>query len=189
LNSGLGHPSRLGRIFFIDTNFVDDETPAAVRLRELATQGWISLQKTDTLDTELQRRQEPTSRRELLAAAESYVEAFGTGRWDNSRRDRAMWAGEVGDRVEQVFVIFFPETRFEGNTSRAFRHKIGDAMHVATAIRYGGDAFVTRDEGLLDKSDQIAAACGGFSIMSPETALAFTNRLKTRWQARSVEDR
>jgi hypothetical protein len=44
---------RLGLVFHVDPGFVDDIASASLELRELELAGWVTIQATDTLDTEL----------------------------------------------------------------------------------------------------------------------------------------
>lgn len=40
-------------LLFIDTHIIDATDPATVCLRRLRDEGWINLQRTDAMDTEL----------------------------------------------------------------------------------------------------------------------------------------
>jgi hypothetical protein len=86
-----------------------------------------------------------------------------------------------------VYRTLFPGSdRHDTSTNRA-RRKLRDAMHVATAIRYGATVFVTSDvRDLVSKSEAIAAAFGGFRIMTPDAALAFALRVKERHEYREA---
>jgi hypothetical protein len=185
------HLERLGLRFYFDTNFVDDQTPAAMELRSLHDAGWIGLQRTDTVDTELAGDEDEERRTALLATSAEYVESFGPGIVGHSRTNHAVTAS-VDDRVRlnAVYAILFPGSdRRDSSTGRA-RGKLRDAMHVATAIRYGADGFITRDRrDLLRKADQIAAAFDSFRIVPPEVALAFVRRMKQRWDVRQRQPR
>jgi hypothetical protein len=41
--------------FYVDVNFIDDESPHARGLRRAHQEGWVRLLRTDTLDTELSK--------------------------------------------------------------------------------------------------------------------------------------
>jgi nicotinamidase-related amidase len=45
-------------------------------------------------------------------------------------------------------------------------------MHVATAMRYGAEVFVTREPNTLDKAAVLSAEQEGFQVVTPEAALA-----------------
>jgi hypothetical protein len=172
----------LGLLLYVDNNFIGDPSEAAESLRTFNREGWINLGRTDTVDTELADVKDPVKRAELLEESGTYVESFGPAVFDHSRLDHAVFAGEEDtDRIDAVYAILFPGSdRRDSSTGRA-RRKLRDAMHIATAIRYGGTLFVTRDlEDLVSKSDAIAAAFNGFRIMTPERALAFVQRVKAR---------
>lgn len=178
--------SRLGLLFYFDNNIVGDRTTATEELRALDRDGWIDLARSDTVDTELSDTKDPARRDELLNESSAYFESLGPLVLDHSRLGFAVLGNDDDeDRLDRVYRILFPDSdRHHAGTGRA-RRKIRDAMHVATAIRYGGNVFVTRDErDLVSKSHAIAAAFDGFKIMTPETALAFARRMKARYDCR-----
>jgi hypothetical protein len=176
--------NRLGVILYFDVNFVDDESPAARELRRYYSEGWIMLMRSDTLDTELEGTQDEAKRLELLAAAQPYIESLGPAVFGSSRFDHSVFGNENDDaRLDRVYSILFPNSDRRDDSPKRARRKIRDAMHVATAIRYGGNGFVTRDRhDLLRKSDAIAQAFDGFRIWSPEGA--FVERMKERYDQR-----
>jgi hypothetical protein len=132
---------------YVDTNIVDAMDDAALSLRRLRDEGWISLQRTDTMDTELAAAPEE-KRAQLTEASASYPEAFGPMVWGQSRWDSSVFgSSEDQARLDTVFAILFPgadRMSTRGNNVR-------DAMHISTAIRYGAFGFVTRDRKLLNK--------------------------------------
>jgi hypothetical protein len=182
------HEDRLGLRFYIDTNFVTDPSDAATALRTLYNDGWIELIRTDTMDTELRDAKDPAKRSDLLRQSNAYVESFGPLVLGHSRLDFAVLGNDDdGERLAQVYGILFPGSdRFDASMGRAGR-KIRDAMHVATAIRYGANGLITLDgRDLLSKSEAIAAAFNDFKIMTPETALAFVQRMRGRYERRKI---
>ncbi|HEY5014200.1 MAG TPA: hypothetical protein VIK61_16065 [Acidimicrobiia bacterium] len=132
------HLERLGLRFYLDTNFVGDGSPAAVELRALHDAGWIGLHRTDTVDTELAGDPDVARRTGLLAMSADYVESFGPLILDHSRLDHAVIGNDDdGARLNAVYAVLFPgSNRSDPSTGRA-SNKLRDAMHVATAIRYG----------------------------------------------------
>jgi hypothetical protein len=91
---------------------------------------------------------------------------------------------EDQERLDRVFAALFPGRDLKSGRTQDVR----DAMNIATAIRYGANGFITRDgagksRGVLDGADTIKATFDGFSILSPEQALAFVKRMMRRWQA------
>ena len=177
--------NRLGLIFYVDTNFIGDKSPVAEALRALERDGWIALQKADTVDTELLDAADEARRDELLDESAAYIESQGPMVWDHSRWDHGVWAGrDDEERIDLVYRTLCPNSDRAASTGRG-RRKMRDAMHVATAIRCDASAFITRDErDLVSRSDAIAKKFNGFRIMTPETALAFAERMKARYDHR-----
>jgi len=94
-------------------------------------------------------------------------EAYGPLVLDHSRLDAAVVASdEDTTRLHDVFEILFPAMSW----STARKNAVRDAMHVATAARYGAHAFVTNDVALLRKDQQIAELLGT-RVWSPQQAL------------------
>jgi hypothetical protein len=175
---------RLGIRFYFDTNFVTDTSDAATRLRQLHEEGWINLWRTDTVDTELQNANDE-KRRGLLDRSAPYVESMGVLVWDHSRWGHAIWGNDDdAERLDRVFRVLFPGSKRTDQSTGRSRRKLRDAMHVATAIRYGANGFITRDEAdLLARKLAIADDFDGFQIMTPEEAFAFVERARARNEA------
>ncbi|WP_248959824.1 hypothetical protein [Sphaerisporangium perillae] len=163
--------NRTNLTFYIDSHIVDAEDEAVVYLRRLRTEGWISLQRTDTMDMEFGKA---TGEKwaSLTNASSGYPEALGPMVLDHSRLDASV-QGDAEDkrRLHDVFSILFPAVQWE----QARDNHIHDAMHVATSIRYCGDGFVTREKRLLNKHDAVSAAFEGFHVWCPEQAIEEAN--------------
>jgi hypothetical protein len=144
----------------------------------------VEIVKTDTMDTErTQGVPEATAIERVLETA-GIVELRGPAVWDHSRWDHSVWAGDDDGRsIDEVFAALFPGSDRHG-TDRTSRHKIRDAMHVATAIRYGCDAFVTTDGGLLRKAAQLQDQWN-IEILSPTDAVRWVQRQIERERIRS----
>jgi len=176
--------SWLGLIFHFDTNFLDDPSAAAAELRQLDADGWIMLRASDAVGAELARDRDEERRSMLRDEATSYPEAWGPAVFDESR----IGSGLIGDdadaeRFNRVFALLFPGTD-RASTSRTASNKRRDAMHIATALRYGAGIFITRDQALLKKTGAIAADFNDFRIVEPEQALSFARRMKERSEHR-----
>jgi hypothetical protein len=178
--------NRLGLTFAIDTNIVSKDKPEELELKRLHTDGWIELVMSDVTRTEWWDRASPEQRRRLEALAVNYLEYRGALTLDHSRLDNSILGTEEDqERLEGVFAALWPNKRLK----QARKQDARDAMNVALAIRYGVNGFITRDgEGrkgtLLKRADAIKGAFDDFSILSPEQALAFVERMMRRWQAR-----
>ncbi len=178
----LDEVGRLGLQFSVDTNFVGDDQPGSVELRRLRSEGWVRLLRTDVVQTELEGATDLIKRMRLLTLAGDYVEQLGPAVWGHSRWGSAVWAGaEDEERLDKAFSVMFPGS----DRSQANSNNLRDAMHVATAVRYGMNGLVTRnDRGLLRKSAEIADAFDGFVVATPEQVVEIVERFKARWLAR-----
>ncbi|MFB6821500.1 hypothetical protein ACFCXA_07905 [Streptomyces virginiae] len=104
----------------------------------------------------------------LTGASALYAESFGPAVLDHSRLDHAVLASD--EDVCRDALVF--ETLFPGaDRATCRKNHIGDAMHVGTAIRYGGRAFVTNEKKLLNKSARMGELFPGFSVWSPTQAV------------------
>ncbi|WP_345040402.1 hypothetical protein [Streptomyces sannanensis] len=151
---------------------MDAQDDAAVLLRKLHDSNWISLRRTDAMDTELADAR-PEKWMSLTETSASYAESFGPLVLDHSRLDHCvLGSDDDATRNDQVFAALFPGA----DRATCRKNHIRDAMHAATAIRYGGRAFITHERKLRNKSDQIAELFHGFRIWSPDDALAEASR-------------
>lgn len=179
---------RLGVHYTFDTNIVDCESPEMERLRALDVSGWIHLSRTDTVDTELEKAKPAEKKLALLALSAPYVENLGPMVLDSSRFDHAV-AASADDvaRLDAVFRILWPNTgRYA--TSRTAGNKLRDAQHIATSIRIGATGFLTCEEDLLKRREEIRKAFDWFDVVNPETALAFVERLLARYWRRQTPE-
>lgn len=161
----------LGRDLYIDTHIVDAADERAVDLRRLNDEGWLRVIVTDVVDTELMSATPHQKRDQLLSASAEFIEAHGPAVPGVSRHGASVHQGEPdAERLDAVYTILFPGADRKTATSNHLR----DAMHVSTAIRYGGYAFVTRERRLLNKSEAITGRFLAFRIWSVDQALRDT---------------
>lgn len=173
----------LGLIFHCDANFLDDPSAAATELRQLDADGWIMLKAADTVGTELAQESDDNRRSMLKDEASNYPEAWGSAAFDESRIDSSLIGSDDEARFDRIFALLFPGADRD-STSRNAGNQRRDAMHVATALRYGAGIFITHDRALLEKAGAVAAQFNDFKIMEPEHALAFARRMKDRSERR-----
>ncbi len=181
----LEHVGRLEIQYAVDTNFIGDPSPAALRLRELRDGGWIRLVRADVLGTELGAAP-ARLRGQLEAEAARFVELLGPAVVGHSRVDASV-VGSAADeqRLAEVLEALFPGSSLPP-TSRTAEHNLRDAMHVATAIRYGLNGFLTRDRRVSDGAERIRERFDGFTVGSPESVLPYVERRLYGW--RFVDD-
>ena len=154
--------------YYLDVNVLDDPTDTMAALRRAREEGWVRLQKTDTLDTELSEAK-PGRRADLVATSADYAEALGPFVFNHSRFDFAVFASEDDDdRLRRVLAITKPGVTQRGQVRP---NDMRDAMHIATASRYAGSGLITRDKNLLRRSAELSVELNGFSVADPEAAV------------------
>jgi hypothetical protein len=142
--------------------------------------------RTDAMDTELSTAKatadDPDKRARLLGLSAPLQEQLGAWVLGHSR----LGSSVLGNADDQAVWDRVWDTIHPGKDRATARdNNVKDAMHVWTAIRYGSDAFVTLDEGLLKRADAVRSAFDGFNIWTPTQALAYVERRKQRYQRRN----
>jgi Transposase domain (DUF772) len=174
--------NRTGLVLIIDNHIVNGRTEAEQQLKVLHESGWIDLILTDVTRTEWLDA-EPSRRAALLELSVSYAEYYGPMVLGDSRVEASVLGSkEDRERLRRVFQLPFPGARIDVARKQNRR----DAMNIATAIRYGANGFVTRDEKLLqaDKVQAIRNAFNDFLVMSPDRAYIIAERQVSRWKTR-----
>ena len=167
------HHNVVNLTLYVDVHIIDSDHLDVVELHRLADSDWIALNRTDTLDTELGTA-EPAKRRRLAELSGAYPESYGPMVPGESEPDRSVTASPQDTaRLAAVSAILFPNLPDLGSARRNHRR---DAMHVATAIRYGGHAFITTEKRPLNKDAAIRDAFNGFRMWHPRDAVAETRR-------------
>lgn len=172
--------------WYLDVHVIDD--PRADDLLRLGELGWIRLNVTDTAYVETSAASDPTKLARLRAALSPFPVAHGPLVLDHSQLDMSVLGSqEDGDRIQRVYALLWPNNRFADDANQATatgRTRFRDALHVATAIRYGGTGFVTEDGKLLASVDRVAGQFDGFRIVpiddATSTSLAAARHLRRR---------
>lgn len=151
---------------FIDTNCINarGNDVAINELEKLYREDKILIEKADTLDTELTHGfGYPKGQEKSL----DYVESYGPAVIGHSRIGFSM-IGDEGDdeRLGSILKILWG-TR---NRSDYSTNEIRDAMHIATAVRYGGTYFITKEKNILKKNYEIKKEFG-INVCDPEHCL------------------
>lgn len=180
---------RLGRIFFFDNSVVGSGSESWAQLRGLADGGWIELWRASALGDDLARDSDML-RRSRLEEEAAYPEMLGVFVRGESRLNSAVLGSDEEARMfERLFAAVFPGTD-RSSESRTTSSKRRDVMHLHTCKKYGSDGFITRDTPLLKKADVLRRDFD-IEVFSPDSAIAFVNRLRARYdvRCRSAEDR
>jgi hypothetical protein len=112
----------------------------------------------------------------IQGQASQLSEYLGPWVLDHSRLDSAV-LGTPGDQALLDDVVGVIAS--DGTSAIAQPHDVRDAMHIAWAVRYGFDGFITEDKGLLRRSDEFRAPrFNNIYVMSPATALTVAKRLR-----------
>jgi len=149
-----------------------DEKWKYQELELLYEQCRVSLAKTDVVDTELDPERSEMVGDQFIASIR-FLELYGPVVLSHSRPAHAVLASEEDvQRIDRVKEIVGMRHMSERNA----KHDLRDAMHIATAIRYGYDGFITRDKRLENRNDQFLSEFR-FRIMNVESAVAHVNGL------------
>lgn len=144
--------------------------------------------KTDTVDTERTEGASADIAAERILETAGTLEVLGPAVLDHSRWDHFVFAGEDDDdRINRVLEVLFPGSDRRG-TDRTSIHNLRDAMHVATAIRYGFNVFVTTDTRLLKHAAAVQAQWN-IEILSPTEAVRWVERRIENERIRSTRSR
>ena len=143
----------------IDVHIIDNQSPAACTLRRLNEVGWIYLQQADTLITEISGTADVDKFDRLAEAASPYPVMMGPMILNHSVLNLSVLGGPEDEvRLRAVYATLWPNSSYEvdgANTSAKGRTRFRDAMHVATAVRYGLRGFVTLDEPSCPRHPQL----------------------------------
>jgi len=168
-------PNILGLLVYRDTNVLDHGRSAELDLLlRLRDEGWVQLATTDTAATEISDASDPATRDALAAEIATGFISMGPMVLGHSQLGRSvLGSDEDAQRLHDVHrLIWNREWEQEGpSESKQAPRRIRDTMHVATAIRYGGDVFVTNDQAVVDAGPKIAEKYR-LRICSPARALA-----------------
>jgi predicted nucleic acid-binding protein len=182
-------PNLLGLTIYRDNNMLDEGRDAArdVLLR-MHREGWVQFSTTDTALTESTSAADPAVGERLFDEISTGWTSRGPVVLDHSLPDVGMLASDDDQaRLEQVHQLIWghPWADDAEATGRTPRNRIRDTMHVATAIRYNGDAFVTDDEDVQHAAGAIVQQFR-MPIWSPEQAVAELateiTLMRKRWQ-------
>jgi hypothetical protein len=160
--------ARTGLDYYLDVNVLTEASEAMASLRRARAEGWVRLQRTDVMDTELIGAPEE-KRGALIAESATYVESLGPWVGGHSRGGQMVGGTEVDEtRFSRVFAILKPGI---GTPAMGRANDVRDAMHVATAIRYASNGFITRDSNILRHGPELAALTpSSFLVLTPEGA-------------------
>jgi hypothetical protein len=138
----------------------EPEQPAIEELLRLRREARVEIAKTDTVDTERTDGVSDSIATDRILDTAGIIELHGPAVVGHSRLEHAVFSSdEDSDRIDSVFAVLFPDSdRYAmGRTSM---DKLRDVMHIATAIRYGYDVFVTTETRLLRTADTIRREWG-----------------------------
>jgi hypothetical protein len=166
---------------------LDDELPAMTDLRALHRDGWIHIVRASVMDLETSRARNPAKRAELRRNQGEYVEEMGAWILGQSRLgiDTMLGSDDDTGRWDRLWAVLFPNKDRTATNDQTVR----DAMHIHTAIRYGSNAFLTREKELLARAGAVATEFNHFGIWTPEHALEVVKRLKGKHDFRIEQHR
>lgn len=163
---------------YIDTNAINSrQNDAAINeIEELADKfpDYLIIEKTDTLDTELLEDKSYNVGR--LKKSSNYIESHGLAVLGQSRLGHSV-LGTTKEDLEfgEILEIIFGKK----NRDKYTKQELRDAMHIMTAIRYGGNYLITNDKKMILSSDKISKRFNSTIITIPvEALLKIKQRIK-----------
>ncbi len=109
----------------IDTNLINakEKDPVLNKIEQFMQERKIKIFKTDAMDTEMQDGNYVSG----LVKSSKFSEDIGTGVWDHSRGDHALW-GVADDDIlfGQILEVLFGKK----DRQRYIKNEIKDAMHL-----------------------------------------------------------
>lgn len=154
--------------------FVADEEGSLEKLIELRREAHVELSKTDTVGVErgMLHPNELAWQRRLESPG--LVEVHGPFIPGHSIQESSVVASPDDiTRFERVLQIVHPRASASASPRK---NDVRDAMHIATAIRYGYQGFVTTDDNVLKATSAISIEYGGFRLLLPSQAVAWVTR-------------
>ncbi len=86
----------------------------------------------------------------------------------DSKWDSDVWADDKDvQRAEELQRVLFPSL---ASTDRRYSNKINDVDHLVGHLKNGRDIFVTEDQGLLKKRDELGRSFG-LRLLTPQACL------------------
>lgn len=158
------HPNSM--TVYIDTNCINARASNNYinKLEQLHNEEKITIEKTDTLDTELQKGK---GYPQGLNKSSNYIEALGSFVLGSSR----LGSSVLGTSIDQSNLSKMLEILWgKKNISAYSENQIRDAMHITTSAKYGGTFFVTNETALLSKADLIGKEFN-IKVCSPQECL------------------
>jgi hypothetical protein len=177
-----GTPWTVGRVVadtcvWIAWQEPDNPEQASIeRLLQLRKEARVDIAKTDTVDTErIDGVPDATATVRILETA-GIIELHGPAVIGHSRWDHSVYASDEDDtRIGLILATLFPDSDRHA-TDRTSMHNLRDAMHIATAVRYGYPVFVTTENRLVKKADAMRTGWG-IEVMLPSQSVRWVEQL------------
>lgn len=159
-----------GLCLYFDTNIIGDQAKAVRDFWRCRTEGWIRIQRTDTMDLELERASE-LKRQDLLAESGQLADSGGVRMELAESIRQVAWIIRSQRDLDVAHQILHPGTTEPPRRSNDLR----DAMHIYCAAKYAAQFFVTRDKGILIRAPQIRERFG-LEVADPEQTLIHVDK-------------
>jgi hypothetical protein len=169
-------------------NLFDRESVSATSISEIETltryafDGKAEIAITTRLEGDLEQDKDEQRRRALIAMLNMFPVIPSIGRWDVSKWDEDVFAGETSGRLsEEIQQILSPGLTPD---SPRYSNRINDIDHLTGHVLDKRDIFVTDDKGILRKRDQLKGL--GILVMSPTQCVAHIDEIVLRSKPRTL---
>ena len=131
-----------------------DKDENVSKLFELESSKYLTIIKTDVVDTEMSKNSQEKSK--------DVVADMGVGRIGHSRIGHAVYGGNDDSLYQNIMLTVFPETKGEEPNN----NKVRDVMALTTHTQKGREIFVTKDGTILNAKEKLEEHFG-IKVMNP----------------------
>lgn len=178
----------------IDTHMIDKGGEAGDILRRLSDEGWVKFDLADTGIVEINEASDKQKRADLIEQAATHAVSLGPMVLDSSMLGLCVVASEEDVlRIPFVHSLIWRTSYEDDGRAHAIGNKsakarVRDTLHVANAVRYNYEVFITNDRRVLSASNRVRKAFPTLRIMAPRDAVLWLGQEialhRKRWDVR-----
>ena len=180
-----------GISYYVDNHVIDSKK--AKLLRKFHLHGWIYLQVSDTVLTEILSAQSKLKKWKLVRSISIFPISMGPTVLGSSIQGFSLIGSEVDkSRIEKIHVLLWPNHTFDSDNaimrenSKA-RTRVRDTLIVSNTIRYSISYLVTEDKEILKAQSRIRSEFSSFYAIDINAATLESIKAVARARTHSKE--